>query len=71
MNMGFLNVMLFILGVIGVVILLLSIWFAISLGVESMEDITFKFNLLSFLTGVSYILFAVIVLKLVKRGVIH
>jgi len=67
MKIGFLNVMLSILGVIGVAILLLSIWFAISIGMESMGDVTFKFNLLSFLTGISYILFVVIILKLVKK----
>lgn len=67
MKMGFLNVMLFLLGVIGVAILLLSVWFVISVGIESTEDITFKFNLLSFLTGISYILFVMIVLKLVKK----
>jgi len=67
MKMGFLNVMLFILGVIGVAILFLSVWFAISLGIESTEDVSFKFNLLSFLTGISYILFVVIISKLVKK----
>lgn len=67
MKMGFLNVMLFILGMIGITILLLSVWFAISVDMENMGDIAFKFNLLSFLTGISYILFVVIILKLVKK----
>jgi len=67
MKMSFLNVMLFILGIIGVTILLLSVWFVISVGVEGMQDITFKFNLLSFLTGISYILFVVVISKSVKR----
>ena len=67
MKMGFLNVMLFILGLIGIAILLLSVWFVISVGVESVEDITFKFNLLSFLTGISYLLFVVVIFKLMKK----
>ena len=67
MKMGFLKVMLFLLGVIGVAILLLSVWFAISVGIESIEDIEFKFNLLSFLTGISYVLFVVIIFKLMKK----
>lgn len=67
MKMGFLNVMLFLLGVIGVAILLLSVWFAISVSVESMKDIAFKFNLLSFLTGFSYLLFVVVIFKLMKK----
>jgi len=67
MKMSFLNVMLFILGVIGVAILFLSVWFVISVGVGSMGDITFKFNLLSFLTGISYILFVVVISKSVKK----
>ena len=67
MKMGFLNIMLFLLGAIGVAILLLSVWFAISVGIENTEDIAFKFNLLSLLTGISYILFVVIISKLVKK----
>ena len=67
MKIGFLNMMLFILGLIGVAILLLSVWFAISVGIGGLEDIAFKFNLLSFLTGISYVLFVVVILKLVKK----
>jgi len=65
--MDFLNVMLFLLGLIGVAILLLSIWFTISVGVEAVEDIVFKFNLLSFLTGISYLIFVVVIFKLMKK----
>jgi len=59
--------MLFLLGLIGVAILLLSIWFTISVGVEAVEDIVFKFNLLSFLTGISYLIFVVVIFKLMKK----
>jgi len=67
MKISFLNVMLSILGAIGLAILILSMWFIISIGVKNMENITFKFNLLCFLTGISYILFVVVIFKIVKK----
>jgi len=67
MKMNFLNMMLFLLGLIGGSILLLSVWFIISVSIENMEDIVFKFNLLSFLTGISYIAFTIVIFKLMKK----
>jgi hypothetical protein len=65
--MKFLDLMLLILGIIGISLLILSIWFAVSVKIEGLEDLIFKFNLLVFLTGLSYLLFVLIVMKLVKR----
>jgi len=65
--MKFLDLMLLILGIIGILLLILSIWFAVSVKAEGLEDLIFKFNLLVFLTGLSYLLFVLIVMKLVKR----
>lgn len=67
MKLSFLDVMLIILGIIGVSILILSVWFAIFLGVQNISDIAFKFNLLAFLTGLSYIIFILVILKLVRK----
>ena len=65
--MKFLDLMLLILGIIGISLLILSIWFAVSVKIEGLEDLIFKFNLLVFLAGLSYLLFVLIVMKLVKR----
>ena len=65
--MKFLDAMLTILGIIGIALLVLSMWLAVSVGVEGMGDIVFKLNLLTFLTGLSYILFIVVIYKLVKK----
>ena len=67
MKIRFLNILLIVLGIIGVSLLILSVWFAVSVKVEGLEDVLFKFNLLTFLTGLSYILFIVVILKLVKK----
>jgi len=67
--MRFLDIMLIVLGVIGLCIIILCIWFAFSVRVEGMEDLMLKFNVLTFLTGLSYISFIVIILKLVKNRV--
>ena len=67
MKIRFLNALLMVLGIIGVSLLILSVWFAVSVKVEGLEDVLFKFNLLTFLTGLSYILFIVVILKLVKK----
>ena len=67
--MRFLDIMLIVLGVIGLCIIILCIWFALSIRVEGMEDLMLKFNVLTFLTGLSYISFIVIILKLVKNRV--
>jgi ABC-type transport system involved in multi-copper enzyme maturation permease subunit len=64
--MEFLNLMLFILGIIGISLLILSIFFAVSVKVEELSDLLFKFNILVFLTGLSYLFFVLIVIKLVK-----
>ena len=65
--MKFLEVMLTILGIIGTVLVVLSVWFATVIGIEDTQDITFKFNILTFLTGLAYILFILIVTKLIKK----
>jgi hypothetical protein len=65
--MRFLNTMLLILGLIGISIILLSVWFAFSVRAAGMEDLMFKFNVLTFFTGLSYILFIVVIVKLVKN----
>jgi hypothetical protein len=67
MKPNFLEMMLIILGMIGISILILSVWFAIFLGAENISDIAFKFNLLAFLTGISYILFIIVILRLVRK----
>jgi hypothetical protein len=67
MKPSFLEMMLIILGMIGISILILSVWFAVFLGVENISDIAFKFNLLAFLTGISYILFIIVILRLVRK----
>jgi hypothetical protein len=65
--MKFIESMLVVLGIIGMALLLISTWFFISVSEGGTEDITFKFSLLAFLTGLSYILFIVIILKLLKK----
>jgi len=65
--MRFLNIMLLILGIIGVLIIALSVWFALSVSAVGMEDLMWKFNILTFLTGLSYIVFILIILNLVKK----
>jgi len=67
MKFSFLEIMLIILGIIGISILILSVWFAIFLGAQGISDIAFKFNLLAFLTGLSYILFIIVIIKLAKK----
>jgi len=67
MKLKFLDTMLIILGIIGFSILILSAWFFVYMGLEDTSDITFKFNLLSVFTGVSYIIFILVILKLRKR----
>ena len=64
--MEFLNLMLLILGIIGISLLILSILFAISVKIEGLEDLLFKFDLLVFLTGLSYLFFVLTVIKLVR-----
>jgi len=59
--------MLTILGIVGFLILILSVWFVTYIGVENTSDIVFKFNLLAFLTGISYIIFIVVIMKLKKK----
>jgi hypothetical protein len=66
--MRFLDVMLIILGLIGVAIILLSVWIAVSISFEDKEEILFKFNLLTFFVGLSYLVFVLIIFKLVKKG---
>jgi len=65
--MKFLDVMLIILGLIGVSIILLSVWIAISIRFEAKEEVLFKFNLLTFFVGLSYLVFVLIIFKLVKK----
>jgi hypothetical protein len=65
--MKFLEIMLTILGGIGIALLALSIWFVTTYGVGDPEEITFKFNLLTFITGLAYIGFILIVRKLTKK----
>jgi hypothetical protein len=65
--MRFLNIMLLVLGIIGVSIIILSVWFALSVRAVGMEDLMWKFNILTFLTGLSYIVFIFIILNLVKK----
>jgi len=67
MKMKFIDVMLTVLGIIGIVLILTSMWFFISVSGEGTEDIAFKFGLLIFMTGLSYILFILIILKLLKK----
>jgi len=65
--MKFINVMLTVLGIIGLALILTSMWFFISVSAGSTEDIAFKFGLLIFMTGLSYIVFILIILKLLKK----
>jgi len=65
--MKFLDTMLIILGLIGIALLFLSVWFAIVIETEDIQDITLKFNLLTFMTGLAYILFIIVILKLKKK----
>ena len=65
--MKFLEIMLTILGGIGLALLVLSAWFVTTYGVGDLEEITFKFNLLTFVTGLAYIGFVVIVRRLMKK----
>jgi len=65
--MKFLEIMLAILGVIGIALLALSVWFITVIGIGNTQDMAFKFNVLTFLTGLAYILFILIVLKLIKK----
>jgi len=67
MELKFLDTMLIVLGLIGISILILSVWFVMYIGVENTSDVTFKFNLLAFLTGISYIVFIVVIMKLKKK----
>lgn len=65
--MKFLEIMLTILGGIGIALLALSVWFVTTYGVGNPEEITFKFNVLTFITGLAYIGFIIIVRKLMKK----
>jgi len=65
--MKFIDLMLTVLGVIGAILIITSVWFFISVSGGVTEDLAFKFGLLIFLTGLSYILFILIILKLMKK----
>jgi hypothetical protein len=65
--MRFLDIMLLVLGIIGVSLIVLSIWFAFSVRATCGGDIILKFNILTFLTGLSYIVFIIIILNLTKK----
>jgi len=67
MKLKFLDTMLIILGIIGVSILILSGLFVIYMSVGDTTDMAFKFNLLTFLTGISYIIFILVIVKLKKK----
>ena len=65
--MRFLDIMLLVLSLIGILIIALSVWFAFSVSATGMNELMFKFNILTFLTGASYILFIAIIMKLIKK----
>ena len=65
--MKFIEIMLTILGGIGISLLALSIWFVSTFGVGDPQEITFRFNILTFITGVAYLGFILIVRKLLKK----
>ncbi|MDI6825903.1 MAG: hypothetical protein QMD36_01760 [Candidatus Aenigmarchaeota archaeon] len=65
--MRFLDVMLLVLAIIGISIILLSVWIVVSIHAEDMENILFKFNLLTFFVGLSYLMFVLVILILVKE----
>ena len=67
MKLKFLDTMLIILGIIGFSILILSGLFVIYMDMGDMTDMAFKFNLLTFLTGISYIIFILVIVKLKKK----
>ncbi len=67
MKMKFIDVMLTVLGIIGAVLILTSMWFFISVSGGGTEDLGFKFGLLIFLTGLSYLLFILVILRLLKK----
>lgn len=66
MNICFLNVMFVILGVIGIALLGLSVWFFFFNTSHDIEDIGFRINLLTFSTGLLYLLFIFVIAKLLK-----
>lgn len=67
MKIKFLNVMFVILAGIGIILLGLSVWFFFSNTTHDMEDIGFRINLLTFLTGILYLLFIYVITKLIKK----
>ena len=67
MKIRFLNVMFTILALIGIILIGLSVWFSFSMGTSDISDISFRINLLTFLTGILYLLFIYIIAKIVKN----
>jgi hypothetical protein len=65
--MRFLDIMLLVLGIIGVSIMVLSSWSAFFGCTSDAENVMLKFNILTFLTGLSYIVFIIIILNLTKK----
>ena len=67
MKIRFLNVMFTILALIGIILIGLSVWFSFSMGTSDIGDISFRINLLTFLTGLLYLLFIYIISKIMKK----
>ena len=63
---NFLNIMFIILAGIGIALLGLSVWFFFANVSHNLEDIGFRINLLTFLTGLLYLLFIYVIMKLIK-----
>ncbi len=67
MKIKFLNVMFIILALIGIILIGLSVWFSFSIGTNDIEDIGFRINMLTFLTGLLYLLFIYVISKIIKK----
>ena len=67
MKIKFLDIMFAILALIGLALIILSVWFSLSIKENDIENIGFRINLLTFLTGTLYILFVYTIAKIIKK----
>ncbi|MCD6226692.1 MAG: hypothetical protein J7J93_02770 [Candidatus Aenigmarchaeota archaeon] len=67
MKIKFLDIMFAILALIGLALIILSVWFSLSIKENDIENIGFRINLLTFLTGTLYILFVYTISKIIKK----
>jgi len=67
MKIKFLDIMFTILALIGLALIILSVWFSLSIKENDIENIGFRINLLTFLTGTLYILFVYTIAKIIKK----